>query len=155
MKKKYTVHFNWYATADVEVLAESEEDAIEQAREVELDPNDYHYDLNEESVIGTEDVPDLEDTIAQAEIIIKKAEEDEIFFDLSPWPWIRTETWNGIDYNSKKELAENVFWDKHFDEIAFTLDGGAEVNLSELPELQQLELCLQIINPAESNGVNL
>lgn len=154
-KKKYTIIHNLTATVEIAVLAETEEEAFEIAAQNNIDPRDYNFELVDAGIGDVEDVPDLDETMAKAETIIKKAEEEEISFDLSPWPCIEAETWNGIDYNSKKELTENVFWDKHFDEIAFTLDSGAEVNMSELPKLQQLEICLQIISQAEENGVDV
>lgn len=155
MKKKFTVRFNWYATADVEVLAESEDDAIKLAKQVELDPSDYNYDLNESSVIGTEDVPDLDKTIKQAEAIIKKSDNKNLYFSLDPKPWVRIKLWDGIDYYTQKQSVESISFDKRYDEISFMLEGRGEICLSELPELQQLEICQSIINQAASNGVKL
>ena len=53
--KKYTIHYNYYATIDVEVLAENEEEAKLKADLVEVDANDYDFSLKEQSVVDVED----------------------------------------------------------------------------------------------------
>ena len=53
--KKFTVHYNYYATADVVVFANSKEEAIEKADQIELDNNDFELDFDSREVFESED----------------------------------------------------------------------------------------------------
>lgn len=54
--KKFTVHYNYYATADVVVYANSKEEAIEKADQIEFDNNDFELDFESREVFESEDV---------------------------------------------------------------------------------------------------
>jgi len=155
MKRKFSIIYNFTATATAEILAESEEEALQKAKDYDFDPCDYHFELDCIEVGKSEEVPDLDSLIRQAEHIILKADKKEVFFSLPVWPTIRCSLWNGYDYDTRREPADGIFWDTKSDEICFSLESGAEVNLSELPEVQQLEICQQIIQQAEPNGITL
>ena len=43
--KKFVIHYNYYATVDVTVLANSKEEAIEKADQIEFDNNDFELDF--------------------------------------------------------------------------------------------------------------
>lgn len=53
--KKFIVHYNYYATADVVVHANSKEEAIEKADQIELDNNDFELDFESREVFESED----------------------------------------------------------------------------------------------------
>ena len=53
--KKFTVHYNYYATADVVVFANSKEEAIEKADQIEFDNNDFELDFESREVFESED----------------------------------------------------------------------------------------------------
>jgi len=53
--KKFTVHYNYYATADVVVFANSKEEAIEKADQIEFDNNDFELDFDSREVFESED----------------------------------------------------------------------------------------------------
>lgn len=146
--RKFIIIHNFTATASIEVLAETREEAFEKAAQNDLDLADYEFELDSAEIGHEEEVPDLQEIIEKAESIIKKADEDDIAFVLSPWPRVTTELWNGQNMEHRHELTENIYWNAEGDEIGFTLDGGAEAILSEFPEIEQLNICLAIIEQA-------
>ena len=153
--KKFTVHHNLYATIDIQVIADSKEEAIRKAREVCISPDDYDFTPNEESVIDEEAVPDIVELKQQAEYIMQKAQEEGICFTLNPWLPATTQVWNGDAMIPRTELIESIYWDDLHEEICMDLDRGAEVTLSDITEVQQLELCQAIINQALDNGIQI
>lgn len=154
--KKYTIHYNFYATADVEVLADSEEDAKSKARLVELELKDYDFDLNEETIIGREDVPDLGELNRKASAIIKRYGEEghEDFFSVPCYPTVTTQCWNGEEFLKQKNIVEDFYYDTEKG-LMMDVGEGFEVELSELPELEQMEVCQVIIDSAKDNGIVL
>jgi hypothetical protein len=52
--KKYTVHYDYYATADVVVFANSKEEAIEKANQIELKNEDFELDFDSMEVFETD-----------------------------------------------------------------------------------------------------
>ena len=53
--KKFVIHYNYYATVDVTVLANSKEEAIEKADQIEFDNNDFELDLECREFFESED----------------------------------------------------------------------------------------------------
>ena len=43
--KKFVIHYNYYANVDVTVLANSKEEAIDKADQIEFDNNDFELDF--------------------------------------------------------------------------------------------------------------
>lgn len=146
--RKFIIIHNFTATASIEVLAETREEAFEKAAQNDLDLAGYDFELDSAEIGHEEEIGDLREIVDKAESIIKKADEDDIAFVLSPWPRVTTELWNGQNMEHRHELTENIFWNVEDDEIGFTLDGGAEAILSEFPEIEQLNICLAIIEQA-------
>lgn len=68
--KKFVIHYNYYATVDVTVLANSKEEAIEKADQIEFDNNDFELDFESREAFDEGDVPDLQDLITKASNII-------------------------------------------------------------------------------------
>lgn len=58
--KKFLVHYNYYATVDVVVLANSKEEAIEKADQIEFDNNDFELDFESREVFESEDATSKE-----------------------------------------------------------------------------------------------
>lgn len=144
--KKYTIIHNFTAVASIEVLAETREEAFEKARQNELDLADYDFELDSAEIGKEEYVPELSKLIEQAEAIIKRA--DDII--LVPWPLITTEVWDGNKMKSERQRMENIYWDEEADEIGFNTDeSSGDFLLSELPELEQLEICQLIIKTSK------
>lgn len=54
--KKYIVHYNYYATVDVVVSANSKEEAIEKADQIEFDNDDFELDFESREVFESKDV---------------------------------------------------------------------------------------------------
>lgn len=54
--KKYIVHYNYYATVDVVVSANSKEEAIEKADQIEFDNDDFELDFESREVFESGNV---------------------------------------------------------------------------------------------------
>lgn len=145
--KKYTINYSFDANISVEVLAESEEEALKKARQVKINKSDLEIEQNEESILEAIDVPNLQNLIEQAEGIIKKADEDDTEIKLNPWPYVTLEYWTGFEMEHKKYLMESLYWDYERDEIGFnTEESAGDFGLSEIPDIEQFNVCQAIIN---------
>ena len=58
--KKFIVHYNYYDKADVVVFANSKEEAIENADQIELDNDDFELDFDSREVFESEDATSKE-----------------------------------------------------------------------------------------------
>ena len=58
--KKFVIHYNYYATADVTVLANSKEEAIEKADQIEIPNDEFDLEYDNREAFELEDVPDLQ-----------------------------------------------------------------------------------------------
>jgi len=149
--KKYTIHYNYYATADVEVLANSKKEAIEKADQVDI--IDFDYDLNDKYVLDEEEVPDLATLKNKVGEILSKYQsehdDDDEPYTVSCYPTITTEVWNGDSYAKREHVVESFFWDSDAEELILLFDEYAELELSDIPEIEQLNVC-QCIIEAES-----
>lgn len=140
--KKYSIHYSYYATADVEVLANSQDEALEKASKQH---KDFDYSLNEETIRSVEEAEELEELVLIASEIVKNATDDGIEIKLNPWPYITVDLWNGFDFEARTEIMEQVYWDDDRDEIGFETDHYSELTLVDIPEFQQYEICKAII----------
>ena len=79
--KKYTIHYNYYATADVTVLAKSKEEAIEKADQIELSNDEFDLQFDTREVYGFDvelaELTDIEQ-LNVAQIIIDAAKDNGI-----------------------------------------------------------------------------
>ena len=149
--KKYTVIHNFTATVSIEVLAENQEEAFEKASKNDIDPRDYDFELDNAEIGDEEEIPDLTELITKAESIIKKADQEDETIILNPWPVVTTESWDGTQMLYHKQLMYQLYWDYEYDEIGFnTEESAGDFYLSELPEIEQYNLCQQIIKTKES-----
>ena len=140
--KKYTIKYSFFAEADVEVLAYSEDEARQKARNTEIPFENYHFEPDTETIEDEEEIQDLSDIIREVTSIIKKKEE------LVPddCPSIHFELWNGEDWETKRKKVSAVFWDNEEEEIGIELNDESDVLLDELTEIEQYEVCKSIIN---------
>lgn len=77
--------------ADVTVLANSKEEAIEKADQIELSNDEFDLQFDTREVYGSEDVPDLKEIIDKAEEIIRKFDEGagkDDFYSVPCYPTI-------------------------------------------------------------------
>lgn len=49
--KKFTIHYDYYATADITVVAETKEEALKEADQIEIPLEDFDFDFNERYVL--------------------------------------------------------------------------------------------------------
>ena len=140
--KKYTIRYSFFAEADVDVLANSEDEARQKARNTEIPFDNYHFEPDMEKVEDVEEIPDLSDMIREATTIIKQKEE------LVPddCPYIHIDLWSGDDWETKRKKVSAVFWDNVDEQIGIELNDESDVLLDELTEIEQYEVSKSIIN---------
>lgn len=147
--KKYTIHYNYYATAQVQVLANSEKEAILKARDVSICTDEFNFSLNEEDIVDQIDVPELCELMAKAEKKLKDADSlgNEVILD--PWPKVTVQVWDGKRMANTYQTLENIYYDEDREEIGFETDYNSELTISDIPEIEQHNLCFMIINGKE------
>ena len=154
--KKFTIIQNFTAVTSIEVLAETREEAFQKARENDLELSDYSFELDSAEIGREEDVPDLKELISKASEVIKRygEKEHEGFFSVPIYPTITTESWNGEEFIKHHSIVEDFYWDSEKG-LMMDVGEGFEVELDELPEIEQLEVCELIIREASNNGITL
>ena len=154
--KKFTIIHNFTAVASIGVLAETREEAFQKARENDLELSDYDFELDSAEIGREEDMPDLQELINKASEIIKRYGEEEYdsFFSVPTYPTITTESWNGDEFIKQRNIVEDFYWDSEKG-LMMDVGEGFEVELDELPEIEQLEVCELIIREASNNGITL
>ena len=154
--KKFTIIHNFTAVASIEVLAETREEAFQKAKENDLELSDYDFELDSAEIGREEDIPDLQELINKASEVIKRygEEEHDSFFSVPTYPTITTESWNGNEFIKQRNIVEDFYWDSEKG-LMMDVGEGFEVELDELPEIEQLEVCELIIREASNNGITL
>ena len=154
--KKFTIIHNFTAVASIEVLAETREEAFQKARENDLELSDYDFELDSAEIGREEDMPDLQELINKASEIIKRygEEEHDSFFSVPTYPTITTESWNGNEFIKQRNIVEDFYWDSEKG-LMMDMGEGFEVELDELPEIEQLNVCQVILDATQANGIEL
>lgn len=155
--KKFIIHYNYTATADVTVLANSKEEAIEKADQIELSNDDFDLEFDTREVYDSEDVSELQEVIDKASAIIKKFGEGaghEDFYSVPCYPTVTTLVWDGDEYIKHKNIVEDFYYDSEKG-LMMDVGEGFEVELSELSDIEQLNVCMAIIDAAPNNGIEL
>ena len=154
--KKFTIIHNFTAVASIEVIAETREEAFQKARENDLELSDYDFELDSAEIGQEEDIPDLQELINMAGEVIKRygEEEHDSFFSVTTYPTITTESWNGDEFIKHHNIVEDFYWDSEKG-LMMDVGEGFEVELDELPEIEQLNVCQVIIDAAQANGVEV
>jgi len=151
--KRYVINYSFYASAEVVVLANSREEALQKGREVNIPKDDIDLEPDTETITEEKEVPELHDLIREAEAILQEADKRNITFTLDPWLPATILSWNGKDMQPSTELIESIFYDNDREEIGFETDHWSETTISELPETQQYDICMAIIEQAKDNGI--
>ena len=140
----------------MEVIAETREEAFEKARENDLELSDYDFELDSAEIGREEDIPDLQELINMAGEVIKRygEEEHDSFFSVPTYPTITTQSWNGDEFIKQRNIVEDFYWDSEKG-LMMDVGEGFEVELDELPEIEQLNVCQVIIDAAQANGVEV
>lgn len=154
--KKFTIIHNFTAAASIEVLAKTREEAFEKAKENDLELSDYNFELDSAEIGREEDVPDLQELINKASEVIKRygEEEHDSCFSVPTYPTITTQSWNGNEFIKHHNIVEDFYYDSDKGLMMYVGE-GFEVELDELPEIEQLEVCELIIREASNNGITL
>ena len=154
--KKYVIVCRYYATAEIEVLANSEKEANEKADQVELSPEDFVFDFIDSEISEAEEVPELSDMIERTGKILdrfSKEKDDEVYI-VPAYPIVTTNIWDGREIKKVRNLVEDFYWDSEKG-LMMDVGEGFEVELDELPEIEQLNVCQVIIDAAQANGLEL
>ena len=154
--KKYVVICRYYATAEFEVLANSEKEANEKADQVELSPDDFFFDFIDSEISEAEEVPELSGMIERTGEILDRfsKEKDDEVYTVPAYPIVTTNIWDGREIKKVRNLIEDFYWDSEKG-LMMDVGEGFEVELDELPEIEQLEVCELIIREASNNGITL
>ena len=154
--KKYVIVCRYYATAEIEVLANSEKEANEKADQVELSPEDFIFDFIDSEISEAEEVPELSDMIERTGKILDRfsKEKDDEVYTVPAYPIVTTNIWDGQEIKKVRNLVEDFYWDSEKG-LMMDVGEGFEVELDELPEIEQLEVCELIIREASNNGITL
>lgn len=93
-QKLFTVHRNCNATLDIEVAAETEEEAMKIARQrfENIQGNAYDFTENEVSIIDTQDAPDVDELIEKVTALLQQDGHVGISVDI---PHTTLEYWGG------------------------------------------------------------
>ena len=145
------IRINLYGTDLNELMEE-----FEKAKENDLELSDYNFELDSAEIGREEDIPDLQELINKASEVIKRygEEEHDSFFSVPTYPTITTESWNGDEFIKQRNIVEDFYWDSEKG-LMMDVGEGFEVELDELPEIEQLEVCELIIREASNNGITL
>ena len=154
--KKFTVIHNFTAVASIEVLAETREEAFEKAKENDLELSDYDFELDSADIGHEETAPDLQELISKACKILKKYEEEkrDTWFYMPIYPTITTMSWDGYTYTKHRDITEDFYYEPDKGLIMYD-SKGLEVELDELSEIEQMNVCQSIIDAAPLNGIDL
>ena len=155
--KKYVIVCRYYATAEIEVLANSEKEANEKADQVELSPEDFVFDFIDSEISEAEEVPELSDMIERTGKILdrfSKEKDDEVYI-VPAYPIVTTNIWDGREIKKVRNLIEDFYWDKETSELILTSEDQVDICLSELSEAEQHKVCSMIIDAAPANGISL
>ena len=146
--KKFVIHYNYYATADVTVLANSKEEAIEKADQIEIPNDEFSLEYDNREAFELEDVPELQEVIDKATAIIKKFNEgagQEDFYSVPCY---------GDEMVKNKNAVEDFYYDSDKG-LMMDVGEGFEVELSELSDVEILNVCQVIIDAAQANDIEL
>ena len=154
--KKFTIIHNFTAAASIEVLAETREEAFEKAKENDLELSAYNFELDSAEIGREEDIPDLQELINKASEVIKRYEEEgnDSCFSVPTYPTITTQSWNGDEFIKQRNIVEDFYYDSDKGLMMY-VGKEFEVELDELPEIEQLKVCELIIREASNNGITL
>lgn len=146
--KKYNICFCYDAKVDVEVLANSREEAIEKASQIEMPLEDYDFDLNETIVNTTdEEIGSLDELTEKAVEIMKRVD------CIGPISFLTASVlvWDGFSMNPIVKRIDSIYWDELHEEICFDAGDSSECCLSDCSEIEQYNICKEIIKSDKTN----
>lgn len=103
------------------------------------------------------EIVDVAEVFDKATAIIKKFGEgagQEDFYSVPCYPTVTTYCWNGDDMVKNKNAVEDFYYDSEKG-LMMDVGEGFEVELSELSDVEQLNVCQVIIDAAQANGIEL
>lgn len=147
--KKYVVHYNYYATVDVEVFAESEEEAKEKANQVCVDPRCYDFSLDEQSIIDMEDGIDLPSMVAELTDCVKHHVSEYPGEPMSVGHYVYCEvcsTWTGAEYVPVLDTVTGLIWNEDAQSLVVSFKNHGDMHFDELAEIDQYYLAKNVLD---------
>ena len=142
--KKYVVHLNYYATIDVEVMAENEEEAKTKAEQKCFDPSEFDFSLNERSVLDSEEV-DLEAVRRYGEdhqgaaMAVRRSVKCEV-----------SEVWNGSGYVAVQDTVSGLSWDALREVLLVSFENSEDMEFDELADIDRYAIADMVLHVAGS-----
>ena len=146
--KKFVIHYNYYATIDVEVLAENEEEAKAKADQITPDPGDFDFTLNEQTVIDQMDGIDLPALTDQLRSRVKEYIERHqsafmpIHFHLTAE--VDSE-WNGKAYVPIRDNVISLSLDATGEEVLVSFEDSERMALDDLSDIDQYSIAVTVL----------
>lgn len=159
--KIFTVHRNYYATFDVQVVAETEEEAIEKADKIfqDVNPSEFYFTDNSTEVIDTKPADDFDTLFEEAVKHIRfVTENDGDTMLLSIDVRVSVKEYDAIYHESEDRnacvMTECVYVSEEYgyEKIMVRFEGEyadhwnlEDIDLGELDELEQLKILKEIL----------
>lgn len=146
--KKFTVSHLFTATVDLEVAAEDENKALEKAKQREVPTTDYDYNLENAEVTATNPLPDIGELTTQAveTLLSLHSSGQDAFYPKQPLP-VHISYWDGEKLVPEEREVYSIYYESYIDKIFFTtMDGQPDIPIFELPEDEQYDLLLSVID---------
>lgn len=159
--KKFTFRTTIHCTLDIPVIAETYEEATDKLNDkVHTMDSSYLKDTlsgYDEDLIAEEETEDIKALMVQAEHIMQSANKHAIAFSLNGSYSVTVERTSGNGMTSDTittDLTGSVWWDEWNGDLAFDTANGITAYGYELEVSTILAIYHDIINSAESNGIN-
>lgn len=150
--KKYTFIKNYTGSAMVEVLAETDEEALAKASEAIIDIKSINFteDIECDCVSKSYITEDLQSLIEESENILKEYGDLNVF-DLDKPVCATIQIWMGYDWETSVREVSAVFWNENANEIRLLPDDCDDIALEEVEEVYQYYICKEIIRTYKLN----
>ena len=148
--KKYVVHLNYYATIDVEVMAENEEEAKAKAEQKCFDPSEFDFSLNERSVLDSEEV-DLEALTASLKEAVRRYGEDHQGAAMAVRRSVKcevSEVWNGSGYVAVQDTVSGLSWDALREVLLVSFENSEDMEFDELADIDRYAIADMVLHVA-------
>ena len=148
--KKFVVHLNYYATVDVEVMAENEEEAKTKAEKKCIDPSGFDFSLNERSVLDSVEV-DLEALTGSLKETVRRYAEDHQGAAMAVRRSVKcevSEVWNGSGYVAVQDTVSGLSWDALREVLLVSFEHSEDMEFDELADTDRYAIADMVLHVA-------
>jgi len=151
--KKYVIRRTRVVSDTVEVYANTKNEALSKSKDESLHGLDSNSRWSNSKVLKTCENFDLVELESLAVIALKAAGDDNLYsIDYGTFVENYEVTSNTSDYETRGQV-QSAYIDNG--EICISLNGDWDIALSDLMQNVQIEVLFDIVNAANSNGINL